>query len=64
MILVYGNKYIENRERVKNRQINNKMMFNKIMAYLSEQEENLIKKNLKVPNDWYEDITWRIIEGK
>ena len=62
MILVYGNDYIENREYTRQTTINDsKEMFNKVVAYLSKMEENMNKKNLKVPNDWYKNIKWKII---
>ena len=61
MILVYGNKYIKNKEHTRLKKISNeKAMFDKVINYLSKIEECMVKKNMQVPNDWYENIEWKL----
>ena len=57
MILVYGNKYTENREEWHRQKPSNDFMEGVILTYLESVEHEYIYDG-ELPNDWYSTAFW------
>ena len=61
MILVYGNKYIENREEWNKEKPNDKDMLTATLDFLNAYEF-VFGEVEEIPDDWYDDLFWRTEE--
>ena len=59
MILVYGNKYIKNREEWNKEKPDDKDMLTTTLDFLNAYDEAE-----KTPDDWYDSLFWKIEEQK
>lgn len=61
MILVYGNKYIENREEWDEEKPSNKDMLTTTLDFLNAYEFAFGERE-NIPDDWYDGLFWRAEE--